>query len=208
MTYYSQIGQDRYYIEEILPNLKIEHTGRFLDVGAYDGIFTSNTYTLESELGWTGILVEANPVLADLCRSTNRLNSEVREAVVWSSVMDLDFEYPTHGQAILSRVAGLPHNSEYFKEEFQTPQTYKVRTTTLKRILGPGYHHFDYASFDIEGAELEALRGIDWNRTQFGFMTVEYGDRQDYLNDLIGFMSAVEYRVHRLNQFEVEFVPM
>ena len=44
MTYYSQIGQDKYYIEEIA---KHRRGGVFLDIGANDGLFGSNTATLE-----------------------------------------------------------------------------------------------------------------------------------------------------------------
>ena len=32
----------------------------FLEVGAYDGIFQSNTFYLEDKLNWTGLLVEAD----------------------------------------------------------------------------------------------------------------------------------------------------
>ncbi|CAL4140743.1 unnamed protein product, partial [Meganyctiphanes norvegica] len=35
--------------------------GTFLEAGAYDGEFLSNTLFLEKEYGWRGILVEANP---------------------------------------------------------------------------------------------------------------------------------------------------
>jgi FkbM family methyltransferase len=209
VKYHSQIEQDKYFIENILPTWKrsAEDAGRFLDVGAYDGVHTSNTLTLEQELGWTGVLIEANPVLAMACQK-NRPNSVVHEAVVWSSVLELDYEYPGSKDHLLSRVANLPHNKDYFKEDFKTRDVYRVRTRTLSSLLGPGLHRFDYGSFDVEGAELEALRGINWYTTTFRFLTVEYGDRQDYLNELIAFLSGEGYQVHRINQFDVEFVPI
>ena len=32
--------------------------GFFIEVGAHDGIFQSNTLNLEKNLGWTGVLIE------------------------------------------------------------------------------------------------------------------------------------------------------
>lgn len=40
---------------------KIVESGTFLEAGAYDGEFLSNTLYLEHEFGWRGVLVEANP---------------------------------------------------------------------------------------------------------------------------------------------------
>lgn len=53
MKYYSQAGQDK-WVHELIGD-----KGFFVDVGAYDGINTSNTYALE-EVGWKGICIEGN----------------------------------------------------------------------------------------------------------------------------------------------------
>ncbi|XP_068207548.1 uncharacterized protein [Palaemon carinicauda] len=47
-------------LEDILGD-KIEFSLTFLEAGAYDGEFLSNTLWLERQYGWRGILVEANP---------------------------------------------------------------------------------------------------------------------------------------------------
>lgn len=52
--FYSQAGQDKWVLE------KIGSRGFFVDVGAYDGIESSNTYALELA-GWKGICIEPNP---------------------------------------------------------------------------------------------------------------------------------------------------
>ena len=58
--YYSQIEQDKYYIENISRG---KREGFYLDIGANDGVFTSNTATLDYSFGWKGICIEANPHL-------------------------------------------------------------------------------------------------------------------------------------------------
>src|SRR5208282_2318440 len=52
--YYSQLGQDKWVIENIF---KHRRGGFFVDIGAYNGVDISNTYYMEQQLGWSGICV-------------------------------------------------------------------------------------------------------------------------------------------------------
>lgn len=203
MIYYSQIGQDKYYIENIV---NYKRCGRFLDIGANDGITESNTYALEKDYGWSGICVEANEKLCDICR-INRPLSEVYCSLVWSCEQEVEFTYPKNGNNLLSRINNIAWNQEYFAGEFIDATVVKKQTTTIKNILGDKKHYFDYFSLDIEGAELESLKGIDWNNTNFGFITIEYGNRQHYQNLISYFLDSVGYKIHRVNKWDIEFLP-
>lgn len=202
--YQSQIGQDRHYIEQVIRGRR---NGRFLDVGAHDGKTTSNTYVLEKELGWTGVCVESNPELIPAL-TENRPKSQVVEATVWNIRTKVKFETPASGDTLLSRVKGQPVNADYFREEFEAGTSDRVvRTKRIRDILGPGFHRFDYFSLDVEGAELKALKGIDWSRTRFGYIALEHGNREGYLNEIIAYLASVRYRVTRINAFDVDFRP-
>ena len=63
--YRSHQGQDQWVIERVLPG---KRGGWFIDSGAGpDGIRGSNSYVLETEFGWRGLLVEpAAPLRAEL----------------------------------------------------------------------------------------------------------------------------------------------
>jgi hypothetical protein len=52
--------------------LKGKRNGFFIECGANDGMFQSNTVYFERKYSWTGLLVEANPRLAKLLLSSNR----------------------------------------------------------------------------------------------------------------------------------------
>lgn len=54
----SQAGQDLWVFGEAFNEGR---NGYFIDIGAHDGIFLSNTYILECRYDWNGICVEANP---------------------------------------------------------------------------------------------------------------------------------------------------
>jgi hypothetical protein len=53
---YSQLGQDN-FVYDILEGAR---DGIFVDIGASEPITYSNTYGLETQLGWSGVLVESN----------------------------------------------------------------------------------------------------------------------------------------------------
>jgi len=57
MKYYSYNGED-WIIEQLLEGLGIK-TGWFVDVGAWDGIYLSNTLQL-AEKGWQGVMIEGD----------------------------------------------------------------------------------------------------------------------------------------------------
>ena len=62
MEYKSQIGQDKYFIENINMNRRGLY---FVDIGAHNGVTFSNTYCLEKYLDWNGLCVEANDLTYD-----------------------------------------------------------------------------------------------------------------------------------------------
>jgi FkbM family methyltransferase len=214
-VYYSQIDQDRYYIENIAKNKK---NGIFLDIGANDGLYTSNTATLELEYNWTGICIEANPELIDILK-TNRPNSRVVNKAVWKEKGNVDLEIPLvemNGRKanLISRITGKEsidnRNKKYFKDHFQAQtKKVKVESDTITNILDEHLKLpcvIDYMSLDIEGAEMEALESIDFSNIDIRFMTVEHGDRKGYKRKFETFLKKFGYKLHRINKWDVEFI--
>ena len=50
--------------------------GVYIEAGAYDGVFQSNTIRLEQERGWSGVLVEPSMVAFNKCIK-NRSNNNI-----------------------------------------------------------------------------------------------------------------------------------
>ena len=69
----------------------------------------------------------------------------------------------------------------------------------LERASAPSFIHF--LSLDIEGAELDALRGIPFDKYRFGSMAIEHNDEEPKRTDLLKFLEAKGYqRVHSYKQ--------
>jgi FkbM family methyltransferase len=150
--FYSQSEQDKWVCE----NTNYKKNGYFLDIGAYDGIQTSNSYYLEKELNWNGICVEANPDIFNILKN-NRKSININCAVS-------------------------DHIGEcYFNNDKITnnPNHIKVNTldlyTLLKEYNSPKY--IDYLSIDIEGHEVNVFNKFfekNENFYTFGYLTVEH----------------------------------
>lgn len=210
IQYFSQIGQDRYYIEKIA-NFKKD--GVFLDIGAHDGIKTSNTAALELFLGWKGVCVEANPELIETLKK-NRPAAKVVHCAVWKEPGEVELEISdsnfdgTQGD-LLTRISNLDRNDEYFKNHFQqSRRTVKVDAKTVTQVVKETLGLpcvVDYMSLDVEGAEMEALQSIDFSQIDVKFMTIEHGNRPGYIEQFKTYLEQFGYKIHRINSFDVEF---
>ena len=79
--YFSQAGQDRYLNEHIFRN---KRNGTFVEIGGYDGWSGSNCVFFEKVLNWTGLVVEASPLLVEQIGATRSAN------VIHAAVSDQD----------------------------------------------------------------------------------------------------------------------
>ena len=84
-----------------------------------------------------------------------------------------------------------------------TAPTVEMTTVTLGEVLerakAPAFIHF--LSLDIEGAELDALRGIPFDQYRFGAMAIEHNEEEPKRSDIIAFLQEHGYRrVHTYKQ--------
>lgn len=147
MKYYSQSKQD----EWVIKTLSHKTEGVFLDIGAYDGIQTSNTYTLEKHYNWDGICIEANhDIYQRLVKNRNCIN-------IYGAVSNYN------GECIFSSDKISDHG-------IKTPcfPLNDVMEKNLKTNI------IDYMSLDVEGHEFTILENVDFNKWEFILMTVEH----------------------------------
>src|SRR5688572_20466814 len=187
VTYPSEIGQDKWVIGRMFPGVA---DGFFLDVGSGHGTIGSNTKALE-ERGWTGICVDPFPTHMEgrTCRM---------EKVVVSSAAGQVVKFHTH-----AGLGGIADTLGKWKEQAEKSPAVELTTTTLGEVLAganaPSFIHF--LSLDIEGAELEALRGVPFDKYRFGAMAIEHNDEEPKRSDLLKFLEEKGYvRVHTFKQ--------
>lgn len=153
--------------------------GYFVEFGAYDGTVHSNTRLLEERFGWTGILAEPNPAMADTLRGTRTAVVDAR--CVWDSTGD-HVDLLITGDAELSTVAGHASRDLHTETRHATAvRTVSVPTVTLDDLLDQhaAPQVIDFLSVDTEGTELRILEAFDLAGRRPRFVAVEHNGRED-----------------------------
>lgn len=155
--------------------------GFFVEVGANEPVSPySQSWHLENVLGWSGILIEPNPVLAEQAKS-NRPKSTVYQCACVSSETqgDLPLYIPLIDNTEVSGHAALGKNIDDFS--YKNHKEVKVHTRTLNSILEElSVAQIDLLSIDVEGAELEVLYGFDIQKYKPNLILLE--DKHVYLS--------------------------
>lgn len=170
---FETLGSDRYSatatggMDRFLAGL-IGENGYFIEAGANDGFRQSNTYLLERFHGWSGVLVEPIPSLYKTC-AKRRAARVVNAALVDDpALMSVSMTF-----ADLNSVVGEDRASANWG--WTTPYEVEVPARTLTEILEEARAPAapDLLSLDIEGHEVQALAGLDFDRYAPSFLLLE-----------------------------------
>jgi FkbM family methyltransferase len=175
----SQIRQDLFVISE----LNFKSNGYFVEFGAADGVHLSNTYLLEKEFNFDGILAEPNPSQWKDLRVHRNVKFE--DKCVWSKSGD-KLRFVDSGD--LSTVSNFS-DSDMHAEIRKAGKRFEVDTISLTDMLekhdAPSI--IDYLSIDTEGSEYEILSAHNFDRFKFKVITVEhnYTKQRESIFDLL-----------------------
>jgi FkbM family methyltransferase len=153
--------------------LGFKRDGYFVEFGATDGVYLSNSLLLERDFGWTGVLAEparhwhAALAAARTARIDKRcVHVETGKTLAFREV-DLDPGLSTLSDYQESDSHGLARRSG---------ADYPVETVSLIDLLrehgAPSV--IDYLSIDTEGSELDILEAFDFSAYTFRVITCEH----------------------------------
>ena len=178
ITCYShpQHKQDLWVIDKVF---KGKRDGYFVEAGA-GGL--SNTYTLESQFGWTGLAVEPHPSRFEELKAKR---SCILENVCLTDV-ETEVEFViNHAAPGTSGIQGTIGDGilKLAYHEGGTTEITRIKGYPLAELLRKhgAPKRIDYLSLDIEGAEWLALKNFPFDEYAFSCMTIERGSN-DYLS--------------------------
>lgn len=174
MKYYSQLEQDK-WVHSVLGN---KENGYFIELGACDGLYLSNTLFFEENLNWIGICIEPNEnYYTELIK--NRKCNTTDELIYSEKGKIVDFSYCNALSGIIDNNVGLINKNRIHSKKI---------TTTLADVLDKfdAPNVIDYLSLDVEGQEYNILSTFNFDKYKFRCITVEHnaphiGSRQQNL---------------------------
>jgi FkbM family methyltransferase len=164
----SQLLQDLFVLSE----LGFKREGFFVEFGATNGIDLSNTFLLEKQFAWTGILAEPAKAWQAALRKNRACN--VESACVWRETgASVTFNAADMGE--LGTIDAFS-SSDHHAQRRGAGEKYEVPTISLADLLEKfnAPREIDYLSVDTEGSEFEILRDFDFNKYRFKVITVEH----------------------------------
>jgi len=140
--------------------------GFFIEVGAFDGVYLSNTLSFEQQ-GWSGLCCEAHPFFFPLLKK-NRPGSVCVHAACVGDPALASVEFLIEPLGLFSGVAAdqarnINRLYEVRKAAFPGFQAVSAPAATLDAILAahpPAGGVVDLLSVDVEGSEIDVLRGL------------------------------------------------
>lgn len=166
----SQINQDLFALSEV----GFKKKGYFVEFGAANGVDISNSYLMEKEFLWDGILAEPARVWHKELELNRSVHIETK--CVWkASGQTIKFNETELGD--LSTIDDFSEK-DLHSEARKSGSRYDVETISLIDLLD--YYNapkvIDYLSIDTEGSEYEILKNFDFDRYKFNVITCEHNN--------------------------------
>jgi FkbM family methyltransferase len=174
--------------------------GFFVELGANDGITQSNTLHFEKFRNWRGILIEPTPHNYLLCRENRSAENYIRccactsfdykekfVEIAYSNLMssplglESDVADPTENAKIGKRFLK-PTEDNFIFGALASPLNDILKSANAPILM-------DLLSLDVEGAEIEVLKGIDHKTYRFKYMCIECRN----IDKLAGYLNQVGY---------------
>lgn len=171
----SQLAQDLF----ALAFCKTASRNFFVEFGATDGVTLSNTWLLEKNLGWNGILVEPARIWHEAL-NINRSCRIDKRCVAKASGLKYQFLEVRNcdsGSPELSSIQEYANNGDWASDiRLNNSSRYQVDTVSLDDLLDE--HHapddIQFLSLDTEGSELEILQNYSFLRRKILSICVEH----------------------------------
>jgi FkbM family methyltransferase len=161
--------------------------GYFVELGANDGVTQSNSLYFEKYRNWRGLLVEPTPQNFLKCRQ----NRSTRNSIYCAACVSFDYSQefvriaysnlmstPVSLESDIQDPRAHAELGDRFLSSGETVFEFGAVARTLNSLLldANAPKQIDFLSLDVEGAELEVLKGVDHQAFRFKYLLVECRD--------------------------------
>lgn len=189
----SQYGQDAFVVDLFGG----KRDGVFVDIGANDGVSLSNSYVLERQYGWSGLLVE--PHASTFEKLVGSRSSRAVQACAAPDDGVVRFSQIEGGANMLSGVSSLYSRrhrrrvARALRKQGGHLSEVEVPAVRIDRLVEEmGFARVDYLSVDTEGGERAIVDAIDLDRFEVGCISMENNSQDTSVRE---YMAGRGYRL-------------
>lgn len=166
--YYGQDAEDQYAQENFFSGL--QSPGTYLELGAHDGMTISNTLYF-AQRGWKGLLIEPN-IHSYRSLVMNRPGDVCVNAAICSNSTQVHFVEAEVVGGVYEFMA--PDFVAKWHPNVTVEDLPVIACTPLGTVLAKaGLHKVNFFSLDVENAELDVLKTLDFKQVSFDVIVVE-----------------------------------
>jgi len=179
----NNLSKSQLYQDILIDLILDKDNGFFCEVGACDGIVHSNSYFLENNRNWKGILCEPASFWIEKLK-INRPNSIIETSPIFSnSNLSVDFIEKPGGRSYIN----LDNNP---KETIKND----INSISLNDLFKKyNVSEIDYLSIDTEGTEFEILKNFNFQKHRPKTITVEH-NYKDYRKKIFNLLKKNNYK--------------
>ena len=149
-----------------------KRNGVFIEAGACDGILNSNTFLLEKNYEWTGLLVEP---IKEYYLQLEQNRDVIISNVALSQVNNQQLDFLITPSKDLSTIKGYEDN-DFHSGNRKNYNITKVPTKTLDQLIVENLQNIeiDFLSLDTEGSEFDIIKSLDLLKHRINVICVEH----------------------------------
>jgi len=182
--------------------------GVIVEVGAFDGIHLSNSFSLEQK-GWKSINIEPSPLVFNTLLKNRPKAKNINCAIVGNP----DVKYVDFFAEEIGVLSGCDFDEEDVRRRykkrgivFKSPNKINVQAETLNSILSKeNIKYIDIISIDVEGYELEVLKGLDLKKYRVGLFIIE-ANNENQKEEILSFFKNHPNYLYLGNNYQNLFI--
>lgn len=195
--FHSQSNQDQFLETNVFKGFQ---RGIFVDVGAHDGITLNNTLYFENHNHWSGFNIEPNQHVYDQLQ-VNRPNSINLNCAICSKDGTAEFLRNTGYTEMLSGLKDTFDTRHYQRltseneHHGSSTETVQVQTKRLETVFDEyKVNHIHYLSIDVEGAEFDVIKSINFDKVFIDVIEFENNYRDTSI-PIIQYLESKNYSI-------------